>query len=81
MNISEMMTNLKSPDGTWSEKDIDDLSRLSGKSRKELFEMHEKGSQPAAPDGKPAQWKRDVKLKFIQENGHDAYKALIKARN
>lgn len=29
------------------------------------------------PKGNPAEWKRDVKLKFIEENGHDGYKKAL----
>lgn len=80
MNIYEILQRNASDDGSFSEGKINSLSELTGKTKDELFEIYKSGEQSTIPAGNPSQWKRDTKLKFINENGRDAYKELIEER-
>jgi len=84
MDILDIMKNIATDGGTFSEGKLSKLSEITGLSQDELFELYEKGKKPDVPQGDPRKWDIETKLKFIsdmREQGKpNAYKELLKER-
>lgn len=80
MNVSIDLKSLQDSNGHYSEKDVKELERLTGKSWQQLHAEAEAKTTGNIPDGKPSQWDRNTKLSFINEHGRDEYKRLVDER-
>jgi len=75
MKVSINLDALKSDNDTYSETTAKAVEHLTGKSFSDVLQDAKKASQP---EGNPAQWDMETKLKFIEEHGRDAYQQALK---
>jgi hypothetical protein len=80
MKLSIDLKSLQDENGHYSENDVKELERLTGKSWQQLHAEAETQTTPDIPKGNPANWRQSQKLAFIKENGREAYKNLIDER-
>lgn len=80
MKLSIDLKSLQDENGHYSEKDVKEIERLTGKSWQQLHAEAEKETAPDIPKGNPTNWRQPDKLSFIKEHGRDAYKQLIDER-
>ena len=80
MKITIDLNTLQSDEGHYSESDVKALERLTGKDWKQIHSEASEATPPDIPEGKPSSCKRSDKVTFIRENGREAFKKLVDAR-